>query len=118
MQNHAKEEKTMIYTIDAIKAIVTPIAVRYGLKAVYIFGSYATGNARADSDIDLLVDTTGTELRSLFALGALYCDLEEALAKKIDLITVSSIEQESRMESDLDFRARVEKERLEIYAVA
>lgn len=113
-----KEMKTMIYTLDEIKSIVEPIAIRYGLRAVYVFGSYANGTARANSDIDLLVDTTGTRLNGLFALGELYCELEEALQKSIDLLTVSSLEQEARMESDRDFRTRIQKERLEIYAVA
>ena len=108
----------LVYSLEELRSIITPIAQRYGLRAVYIFGSYATGNARPDSDVDILVDTSGTELKSLFALGALYCDLEAALNKKIDLLTLSSLEQEHRMESDLDFRRRVESERTVLYTVA
>lgn len=108
----------MLYTVAEISQRVLPVALKYKLPAVYLFGSYARGTATEDSDIDLLVDTTGTDLKSLFALGALYCDLEEALAKKIDLITVSSLEQEARMPSDTDFRAAVMKERVELYAAA
>lgn len=52
----------MVYTIDQIKAIVTPIAEKYHLPAIYLFGSYARGTATDGSDIDLLVDTTGTDL--------------------------------------------------------
>nr|WP_285017259.1 nucleotidyltransferase domain-containing protein [Lactococcus garvieae] len=33
---------------------VAPIAKNYNLKEVYLFGSYARGEAREDSDIDLL----------------------------------------------------------------
>ena len=54
----------MVYTVDEIRQIVHPIAERYGLQAVYLFGSYARGTASEDSDIDLLIDTTGTELKS------------------------------------------------------
>lgn len=108
----------MIYTMEQIKQIVRPIAEQYGLRAVYVFGSYATGRAGADSDIDLLVDTTGTTLTSLMALGALYCDLEKALQKPIDLVTVASLEQSHHMESDHIFREQVEKERVSIYAAA
>ena len=32
-----------IYTIDEIKAIVEPIAKSYGVKRVFLFGSYARG---------------------------------------------------------------------------
>lgn len=108
----------MIYTLDELRAIISPIAKRYRLKAVYVFGSYATGHAREDSDIDLLIDTAGTELSSLFALGALYCELADTLKKPIDLLTVCSLEQKCQMASDQIFRERVEKERMEIYAVA
>lgn len=71
-----------------------------------------------DSDIDLLVDTTGTNLRSLFTLGALYCDLEQVLEKKIDMITVSSLEQRSQMPSEDVFKETVMKERVSVYDVA
>ena len=108
----------MTYTVDKIKSIISPIAEKYGLKAVFLFGSYARGTANENSDIDFLVDTTGTSLNSLLLLGGLYCDLEEALGKQIDLITVSSLEQDARMPSELDFRESVRKEQVNIYAVA
>ena len=108
----------MIYTIEALKEMIAPIAKKYHLPAVYLFGSYARGTATEVSDIDLLVDTTGTSLTSLLALGALYCDLEEALKKPIDLITISSLEQRAQMPSDLDFRKAVMEERVKLYAVA
>ena len=106
----------MIYTIECIKNIIEPIAKKYHLSAVYLFGSYARGTATEASDIDLLVDTTGTSLTSLFSLGALYCDLEEALKKPIDLLTISSLEQRAQMPSDLDFRKAVMEERVKLYA--
>ena len=69
----------MIYAVDEIARIVRPIAQRYGLRAVYLFGSYARGAATEDSDIDLLIDTTGTNIKSLLQVAAVYCELEEAL---------------------------------------
>lgn len=47
----------MIYTAEEIRRRITPVAVRYRLKAVYLFGSYARGEATDESDIDLLIDT-------------------------------------------------------------
>ena len=99
----------MVYTIQEIRSKILPILVKYRIPAMYLFGSYARGDATEDSDIDFLIDTTGTELTSLLRLGALYCDLEEAFQKPIDLITVRSIMQESSMESDIDFRNTVLK---------
>jgi predicted nucleotidyltransferase len=94
----------MIYTISEIKRRIAPVIEKYHIPAMYLFGSYARGEATEESDIDLLVDTAGTELTSLLRLGALYCDLEEAFHKRIDLITVQSLTQRSTMESDHDFK--------------
>lgn len=108
----------MVYTIDEIKRAVTPIARKYGLRAVYLFGSYARGTAADSSDIDLLIDTTGTDIKSLIGLAAVYCELEEALEKAIDLITVSSLEQPIQRPSEASFRARVINERISLYTAA
>ena len=105
----------MIYSIYEIQQRIAPVAKQYGVKAVFLFGSYARGEAREDSDIDLLVDTSGTNLRSLLSLGALYCDLEAALQKPIDLITV---EQRAQMPSEEMFRETVMKEKLNVYDAA
>ena len=42
--------------INEIKKIVVPIAYSYGVKRLYLFGSYAKGTANEKSDIDLLVE--------------------------------------------------------------
>ena len=60
----------MIYTQDQIRQMIAPIAEKYHLKAVFLCGSYARGDATESSDVDLLVDTTGTSLKSLLSLGA------------------------------------------------
>lgn len=108
----------MVYTLKEIQQLVLPIIQKYRIPAMYLFGSYARGEATVDSDLDFLVDTTGTELTSLLRLGALYCDLESIFNKKIDLITVSSIMQDSIMESDEDFRTTVLNERVKLHDVA
>ena len=71
----------MIYTLDEIKKRILPVIEKNNIPAMYLFGSYARGEATEDSDLDFLVDTTGTSLTSLLALGALYCDLEEVFQK-------------------------------------
>ena len=108
----------MIYTLDEIAQRIRPVAEKYHLQAVYVFGSYARGEAKDDSDVDLLVDTDGENLKTLFALGGLYSDLEDALEKELSLVTVDSLEQPCRMESDIYFRENVTRERRKIYAVA
>lgn len=108
----------MIYTISELQRIITPIAQKYHLRAVYLFGSYARGTATENSDIDLLIDTEGASVRSLLDLAAIYCDLEEALQKNVDLLTVDSLQQKAQMPSESDFRLAVNAERKMLYAVA
>ena len=108
----------MIYSFDEIQQRAAPLIKKYGIPALYLFGSYARGEATDDSDMDFLVDTTGTELTSLLRLGALYCDLEDTFGKAIDLISVSSIMQLSTEESNSDFKATVLKERVKLNAIA
>ena len=80
-----------IYTLDEIRNIVVPIARRHRVSKMYLFGSYARGEADADSDIDLRIDAE--HITDLFGLGSLYADLEAALSKSLDLVTTQSLRQ-------------------------
>ena len=44
----------MIFTIEEIKHHVKPVAEKYALRAVYVFGSYARNEADSESDVDNL----------------------------------------------------------------
>ena len=44
-----------IFTIKDIEVLVKPIAEKYRVKEVYLFGSYARGDADESSDLDFLV---------------------------------------------------------------
>lgn len=80
-----------VYTIEEIKSIVTPIARRHRIAVLYLFGSYARGEATPNSDIDFLMD--GGEIKSLFQLSAFRLDLEDALGKPVDLLTLGHNDQ-------------------------
>ena len=68
-----------IYTLDEIKSIATPIARQYGVAAMYLFGSYARGEATPKSDLGFRIERG--RIRSLFELSAMYNDLSEGFQK-------------------------------------
>jgi predicted nucleotidyltransferase len=107
--------RALVYTIDQIRERVTPIALKYSLPAVYLFGSYARGEATEDSDVDILVDRTGTALKGLFALGGLFNDLSEAVGKPVDLVTTGALEQECTKERTPWFVENLNRERVVLY---
>jgi uncharacterized protein len=70
------------------------IAAKHGARNVRIFGSVARGQARPDSDLDVLVELE--EGRSLFDHGALLIELEALLGMKVDVVTVAGLRQRIR----------------------
>lgn len=95
-----------IYTIDEIKSIAAPIAKQYGVAAMYLFGSYARGEATSQSDLDFRIERG--RIRSLFELSALYNALAEKFQKELDLLTSQNIEPE--------FLAAIQPEEVLLYA--
>jgi hypothetical protein len=61
------------------------IAAQHGARNVRIFGSVARGEAKLDSDVDVLVDLEPG--RSLLDHAALMLELEELLRCKVDVAT-------------------------------
>ncbi|CAM3557755.1 nucleotidyltransferase domain-containing protein [Streptococcus pluranimalium] len=80
----------MVYTIEDIKDIIKPIADKYELPAVYLFGSYARGEADEDSDIDLAVLLGDVDITG-FELFALEDELREAFSIPVDFLIVEDI---------------------------
>ena len=62
---------------------------KYGVRNVRIFGSFARGEQRKTSDVDLLVDLP--DGMTLFGLSGLKLDLEEAVQRKVDVVPADSI---------------------------
>jgi len=82
--------------ITEIQKIIAPIAHSYGVKRMYLFGSYAKGTAGEKSDIDLLVEKG--EPMSLLKLSGMRQMVQEALNLSVDLVTTAGIEDDFRKE--------------------
>lgn len=74
-----------IYTLNQLRALVSPVAKQFGVKRVYAFGSYGRNEATAKSDLDLRIDAG--KIRSLFELADFRLTLEERLAMPVDVVT-------------------------------
>lgn len=75
-------------TIKQIKTRIKPIIVKHNIKEVYLFGSYARGEANRNSDVDIYCDRG--DVNSLWKLSSLRDELEEALGKKVDIVIIGS----------------------------
>lgn len=108
-----------MYTIEEIREKITPVAKEYGLRQVYLFGSYARGDADEDSDVDLLVDAP--DLRGLFRSESLRQDFESALKISVDILTQQGVQSVVKVgnknldESRERFRANIEREKVKLY---
>ncbi|MFH1841046.1 MAG: nucleotidyltransferase family protein [Candidatus Shapirobacteria bacterium] len=76
-------------TIRDISSKVVPTLKRQGVTKAAIFGSVARGEAKKNSDVDMLIKFSGK--KSLLDLVRLQYVLEDKLGKKVDLLTYDSI---------------------------
>jgi len=88
-------------TVQEIKDTVTAYFKDKPVKTVYLFGSYARGDAKESSDIDLLLDLDYRQKIGLeFVRWKLI--LQEMLDKKVDLVPTSTIYEEVKIGADKD----------------
>ena len=78
-------------TRESITTAIQAIAIRHGIEKVFLFGSYARGDATETSDCDFRI--VGGNIRDLYDIADLRLDLEEALGKKIDLILTKNMNE-------------------------
>lgn len=76
-------------TLKAKRDEILAVARHHGATSVRVFGSIARGDARPDSDVDLLVQLEPG--RSLLDLGAMTADLRDLLGRKVDVVTEASL---------------------------
>ncbi len=102
-----------VYTTNEIAEKVRPIAEAYGIDKVYLFGSYARGEATDSSDIDFYVELSKP-------LGLRYCsffsDIEESVGKSVDIITKDGLYNPATLSTNQPLIDRILEERRCIYA--
>ncbi|MDP3646394.1 MAG: nucleotidyltransferase domain-containing protein [bacterium] len=87
--------------VAEIQKKIEPILRSYGVKRAGIFGSHARGDARDDSDVDLLVQL-GKPM-GMIAYMRFVEEIERALQRSTDIVTERSLNKFMRphVEADL-----------------
>lgn len=76
-------------TIQSIKKQMLPVLKNQGVVKAAIFGSFATGEEKANSDIDLLVKFKA--MPTLLDLARLKLKLENKVGRTVDVITYNGV---------------------------
>jgi predicted nucleotidyltransferase len=81
----------MIYTLEQINELVEPIAKKYQLNALWVFGSYARGEATDESDVDFLIDDSDSKVLDWRGFIDMADEIEQLLNKKVDLLPLENL---------------------------
>lgn len=96
--------RNIVFTMENIVSLVKPIAEKYHVDRIYLFGSYARGEAGIDSDLDFLV--YGGDKFKLTMIFALAEELRGVLDKNVDVLEIHEINPNS------EFYNTIMKERM------
>ena len=77
-----------VLKLSFIKKVLKEVFKKFQIEKIYLFGSYARGEANKDSDIDILCEKGN--ISTLLEKIALEDELEQKLGKKVDLIFLDS----------------------------
>lgn len=77
-------------TIEEIKERVRPICEHYKIDRMWLFGSYARGEADEQSDVDLCIEGGDFSIEP-WAFGGMCCALEDSLQMPFDIVTRESL---------------------------
>lgn len=90
-----------VLTIKQIKEKVLPIAKKYNIYEVYLFGSYARGEATNKSDVDIYCESG--DVKSFDDAFDFEGELKNALNKDVDVIYFSDLINDFfRQQLDID----------------
>ncbi|MDR3282050.1 MAG: nucleotidyltransferase domain-containing protein [Candidatus Methanoplasma sp.] len=91
--------------IERIREAVAPVASRYGVERMYLFGSRARGDCAEGSDHDFCIEPG--DIHGMLCLAGFMADLEGALGTEVDIVFERSLRP--------DFAETMSKERKLVY---
>lgn len=95
-----REEATTADIVMALRDQHAELRLRYPIQRMALFGSWARGDAREDSDIDILVEVDPSIGLRFVELGD---ELEKVLGRRVHLVSRRAIREEiwERIEPEL-----------------
>ena len=78
--------------LNSLKALKPDLKDRFGVKSLGVFGSYARGDAKRNSDLDLLVEFD--RVPTMFEFVRLERHLTSLLGVKVDLVMKTALKPE------------------------
>ena len=91
MEKTKVDEENGLLSVKEIKERIVPVLKQYSINYCYLFGSYARGEAKENSDVDLLIDTP----ISGFAFMNIIESLRTILHKKVDLVRLNDLRSDN-----------------------
>ena len=101
-----------IYTKDELLSIIRDFGREYKIPTIYLFGSYARGEANTDSDIDIVIDARN--IHGLLQFEQARLALSDRLEKPVDMISMQDIEDEKTYKHRQLFMSSYMKDRVKI----
>ena len=84
-----------VLSLDEIVNMIRPLLLKYNVESALLFGSYARGEATANSDIDVMIIGGAAFLpRNVFALAE---DLRELSGRNVDMFEIREVERETKL---------------------
>ena len=77
-----------VLTIKQIKERILPVLAKHNIHKVYLFGSYARGEAKNTSDVDIYCEEG--DIKTFIDQGFLEDELKEALGKDVDIVFIGT----------------------------
>lgn len=89
-------ERSLESICERLASVPEELQVRYRVRSLAVFGSRVRGDARSDSDLDVLVSFD--ELPDLITFTALQQELDDVLGMRVDLVLRDSLKPRLRPE--------------------
>ena len=101
-----------VLSIEALRYLVYPVAIKNRLRSVYLFGSYARGEAAEDSDVDLMIDSD--EITTMNQFLSIEEELKRAFGKGVDLVMAEAAKK-NNTRAGKRFLSHFERDKVLLY---